>query len=131
MELIAHDRNDPKSAAERQPWQRVGSRSKPAALAARAAPMRQMSIEHATRVDVEASRIPPTVDRDPPDPLNKDADPMQSIAAYYVFVATEHAREQRRPGHQVVPAQPSFAARVLGGLTSLVRPARRNEAQPA
>jgi hypothetical protein len=56
---------------------------------------------------------------------------MQSIAAYYVFVATEHAREQRRPRYQVVPAQPSLAVRVLAALTSLVRPAGRNAAQPA
>jgi hypothetical protein len=93
--------------------------------------MRQMSIEHATRVDVGSSRIPRTVDLDQPDPLNEDADPMQSIAAYYVFVATEHAREQRRPRYHVVPTRPSLAARVLAGLTSLGRPAGRNAAQPA
>lgn len=98
---------------------------------ARPAAMRQMSMEHATRVDVEASRIPRTVALDPPDPLNKDADPMQSIAAYYVFVATEHAREQSRPRYQVVRAQPSLAARVRGALTSLVRQTGRNVAQPA
>jgi hypothetical protein len=65
------------------------------------------------------------------DPLNEDADPMQPIAAYYVFVAMDHAQEQRRPRYQVVPAQPSLAARVLGALTSLVRSAGRNAAQPA
>jgi hypothetical protein len=93
--------------------------------------MRQMSIEHATRVDVEASRIPLTVGLDPPDPLKKDADPMQSIAAYYVFVATEHAQEQRPPRYQVVPAHASLASRVRAALTSLLRPAGRNAAQPA
>jgi hypothetical protein len=56
---------------------------------------------------------------------------MQSIAAYYVFVATEHAREQRQPRYQVVTTRPSLAVRVLAALTSLVRPAARNAAQPA
>jgi hypothetical protein len=63
--------------------------------------------------------------------LNKDADPMQSIAAYYVFVATERAREQRRPRYQVVRAEPSLATRVRGALTTLVRQTGGNAAQPA
>ena len=56
---------------------------------------------------------------------------MQSIAAYYVFVATERAREQRRPRYQVVRAEPSLATRVRGALTTLVRQTGGNAAQPA
>ena len=56
---------------------------------------------------------------------------MQSIAAYYVFVATEHVREQSRPRYQVVRDQPSLATRVRGALTSFVRQTGRNAAQPA
>jgi hypothetical protein len=56
---------------------------------------------------------------------------MQTIAAYYIVIAIEMAREARQPKYRVVPTRPRRAARFVAAVTSLVRPARGVTSQPA
>jgi hypothetical protein len=56
---------------------------------------------------------------------------MQTIAAYYVFVANEHAYESRPPRYHVVATRPGRATRLVAALTSLARPLRRGAPQAA
>jgi hypothetical protein len=56
--------------------------------------------------------------------------PMQTIAAYYVVVANDLARDRSKPRYEVVPVRPRLSARiaaVLARRSRLVRPA----SQPA
>jgi len=56
---------------------------------------------------------------------------MQTIAAYYVVIANEMARESRQPKYRVVPTRPSRAGRLVAAVTALVRPAPGVTSQPA
>ena len=56
---------------------------------------------------------------------------MQSIAAYYVIVANDIARNSQKPTYRVVVARPSLPARIAAGLTAFVRPIRRTASQAA
>jgi hypothetical protein len=56
---------------------------------------------------------------------------MQTIAAYYVVIANEMAREARQPQYRVVPTRPSRAARFVAAVTSLLRSAPGATSQPA
>jgi len=58
---------------------------------------------------------------------------MQPIAAYYVFVANEEARnaEFRQHRYASVPPKRSGRSRVAAALSSVVRPVRRQHAGAA
>jgi hypothetical protein len=56
---------------------------------------------------------------------------MQTIAAYYVMVASEHAHEDRRPRYRVLGTRPNRVERFVAALTSLARPTSRSATQPA
>jgi len=56
---------------------------------------------------------------------------MQTIAAYYVVIANEMAREARQPSYRVAPTRPRLAARFVAAVTSLVRPSPGVTSQPA
>jgi hypothetical protein len=54
---------------------------------------------------------------------------MQSIAAYYVFIANEEARNaQFRHRYTSVPPKASRRSRVAAALSALVHPVRRSTA---
>jgi hypothetical protein len=54
---------------------------------------------------------------------------MQSIAAYYVFVATEEAHNaELRHRHASVPPTKSGRSRIAAALTALAHPVRRSAA---
>jgi hypothetical protein len=56
---------------------------------------------------------------------------MQPMAAYYLFVINEEAREaSRRPKYRSVPPKRSSSSRVRTGLATIFRPVRRS-ASPA
>jgi len=96
--------------------------------------MRQMSIRNATPVDVGVSRAAPTVVLDPPPHIravmNKDEDPMQSVAAYYVLVATELANQAIPRRYQVEVSRPNPVARFLSAVLGLVRSSQPAVTQP-
>jgi len=57
---------------------------------------------------------------------------MQSIAAYYVFVANEEARNAEfRHRHASVPPKASGRSRVAAALATLVHPIRRSASAAA
>ena len=56
---------------------------------------------------------------------------MQSIAAYYVIVANDIARNNQKPTYRVVVARPSLPARIAAGLIAFARPIRRTASQAA
>ena len=57
---------------------------------------------------------------------------MQSIAAYYVFVANEEARNAEfRHRHASVPPKTSGRSRVAAALGALVHPVRRSSTAAA
>jgi hypothetical protein len=56
---------------------------------------------------------------------------MQSIAAYYVIVASDLARESRTPRYEVVASRRSLRARLATALRTLVRPVRATASSPA
>lgn len=56
---------------------------------------------------------------------------MQSIAAYYVFVANEEARNAQFRRHASVPPKTSGRSRVAAALGALVHPIRRSSAAAA
>ena len=56
---------------------------------------------------------------------------MQSIAAYYVLVATDLSNEPRRHAAVVVVRRPSLVARFAARLGSLVGSGHSTAAQPA
>jgi hypothetical protein len=57
--------------------------------------------------------------------------PMQSVAAYYVLVANDLARERNKPRYEIVPVRPSLSARIAAALAGRGRPVRPAAAQPA
>ena len=56
---------------------------------------------------------------------------MQPIAAYYVLVANDLAREPRERQYQVMPVRPNLTARIAAVLARRVRPVRPTASQPA
>ena len=52
---------------------------------------------------------------------------MQSIAAYYVIVANDIARDSQKPRYRV--ARPSLPGRIGAALTAIARPVRRTVSQ--
>ena len=56
---------------------------------------------------------------------------MQSIAAYYVLIANDHACEPGRREYRVVPVRPNLTARITAALARRVRPVRTTASQPA
>ncbi len=56
---------------------------------------------------------------------------MQSIAAYYLLIANDMARAERRPRYAVPVPRRTFAGRISTALAGLVRHDRRGAAQPA
>ena len=56
---------------------------------------------------------------------------MQSIAAYYVVVASDLSNRQSTPAYSVVVSRPSLVSRLAARLSSLVGSARPAAAQPA
>ncbi|HEX5824062.1 MAG TPA: hypothetical protein VFY18_06330 [Candidatus Limnocylindrales bacterium] len=56
---------------------------------------------------------------------------MQPIAAYYVYIADDLARESRKTPYQVVAARSSLPRRIVAALSSVVRPIRRSASQHA
>jgi hypothetical protein len=89
-----------------------------------------MSIEEATLVDAGGGRPACRVRIDQPD-AQRTMSEMQTIAAYYVLIANEQARESRMPRYQVVPVRPSLTGRVTAALTTLRSLVRSATSQPA
>ena len=56
---------------------------------------------------------------------------MQSVAAYYVIVASDLARESQTPRYQVAGGRRSLRARLATALSGLVRPVRATTYSPA
>ena len=56
---------------------------------------------------------------------------MQSIAAYYVIVANDLARQSQTPRYQVVASRPGVRARLATALSALVRPGRATASSAA
>ena len=55
---------------------------------------------------------------------------MQTIAAYYVVISNDLARERSKPRYEVVPVRPSLSARIAAVLDRRSRPVRP-ASQPA
>jgi hypothetical protein len=55
---------------------------------------------------------------------------MQSIAAYYVIVANDIARDSQKPRYRVA-ARPRLLGRIGATLAAITRPVRRTAAQAA
>jgi len=52
---------------------------------------------------------------------------MQPLAAYYLFIVNDKAREgSRRPTHRPVPPKRTASTRVRTGLATIFRPIRRS-----
>ena len=56
---------------------------------------------------------------------------MQSVAAYYVIVASDLARESQTPRYQVAGSRRGLRARLATALSALVRPVRATASSPA
>ncbi len=56
---------------------------------------------------------------------------MQPLAAYYVFVANEEARNASRRPYRAVPTKKTGRSRVGSALSALVRPIRGAASSPA
>jgi hypothetical protein len=63
--------------------------------------------------------------------MNKDEDPMQSVAAYYVLVANELANQAHPRRYQVEVSRPNPVARFASAVFGLVRPSQPAVTQPA
>jgi hypothetical protein len=57
--------------------------------------------------------------------------PMQTIAAYYVMIANDLARERSKPRYAIVPDRPSLSARIAAALAGRGRSVRPAASQPA
>jgi hypothetical protein len=88
-----------------------------------------MSMRQATLVDTGEGRFASTVTTDHTATRRTNTD-MRSIAAYYVILANDLAREPRRD-YQVVPVRPSLSARIAAVLAKRAKPTRRAASQPA
>ena len=56
---------------------------------------------------------------------------MQSVAAYYVIVASDLAHESQTRRYQVAGSRRSLRARLATALSALVRPVRATASSPA
>jgi hypothetical protein len=63
--------------------------------------------------------------------MNKDEDPMQSVVAYYVLVASELANQAHPRRYQVEVSRPNPVARFVSALVALARPSQPAVTQPA
>ena len=74
------------------------------------------------RAGVGLTRWAPHSSRHPEDVTN-----MQPLAAYYLFIVNDKAREgSRRPTHRPVPPKRTASTRVRTGLATIFRPIRRS-----
>jgi hypothetical protein len=56
---------------------------------------------------------------------------MQTIAAYYVVIANDLARERSKPRYAVMPVRSSLSARIAAALAGRGRSIRPAASQPA
>ena len=89
-----------------------------------------MSMQEATPVDVDGGRVASRLQIDQP-PTQRMMPDMQSVAAYYVIVASDLARESQTPRYQVAGRRRSLRARLATALSALVRPVRVTASSPA
>ena len=87
-------------------------------------------MQEATPVDVDGGRVASRLQIDQP-PARRMMPDMQSVAAFYVIVASDLARESRAPHYQVAVSRRSLRARLATALSAVVRPVRATASSAA